>query len=54
MYAIQENELSQLKDLSSFLDAEFNFVNQYAEILRDVKSDWVDECVFCQRDDGPH
>ncbi|EIN05710.1 BAR-domain-containing protein [Punctularia strigosozonata HHB-11173 SS5] len=43
MYAIQENELSQLKDLGSFLDAELSFVNQYAEILRDVKSDWVDE-----------
>jgi SWI/SNF-related matrix-associated actin-dependent regulator of chromatin subfamily D len=43
MYAIQENELHQLKDLGSFLDLELNFVQQYAEVLRDIKSDWVDE-----------
>ena len=43
MYAIQENELEQLRDLTSFLDNEVHFVEQYLEVLRDVKSNWVDE-----------
>lgn len=43
MYAIQENELDQLRDLTGFLDNELRFAEQYVEVLRDVKSNWVDE-----------
>lgn len=45
MYAIQENEVSQLRDLTALLALETNFVEQYLEVLRDVKAGWVDECV---------
>lgn len=45
MHAIQENELVQLHELTSFLDLEINFVQQYLNVLKDVKSDWHDECV---------
>ena len=45
MYAIQENELDQLRDLTSFLDMELHFVEQYVDVLRDVKASWVDEYV---------
>lgn len=45
MHAIQENELVQLRELTSFLDLEINFVQQYLNVLKDVKSDWHDEYV---------
>jgi hypothetical protein len=45
MHAIQENEIGQLRDLTSFLDVEINFVERYLDVLKDVKSDWYDECV---------
>ncbi|KAI0312224.1 hypothetical protein OF83DRAFT_676611 [Amylostereum chailletii] len=37
---IQENEIDQLRDLTTLLDAELNFAQQYAEILKDVKATW--------------
>jgi hypothetical protein len=40
--AIQENEIQQLRDLTNFLDIEINFVQQYLEVLQDVKSNWCD------------
>lgn len=43
MYAIQENELDQLRDLTSFLDTEVHFVEQYLEVLKNVKASWIDE-----------
>lgn len=43
MHAIQENESSQLKDLGSFLDLEINFVQQYFDVLREVKSEWPEK-----------
>ena len=46
MHAIQDNEIHQLKDLSAFLDAELNFAEQYAEVLREIKADWSDQYVF--------
>ncbi|KIP06763.1 hypothetical protein PHLGIDRAFT_128090 [Phlebiopsis gigantea 11061_1 CR5-6] len=48
MYAIQENELEQLRDLTSLLDNEMQFVEQYLEVLRDVKANWVDESTLAQ------
>lgn len=43
MHAIQENEMVQLRELTAFLDLEMNFVEQYLEVLRDVKAGWIDE-----------
>lgn len=43
MYAIQENEVLQLRDLTSFVDLKLNFIEQYLAVLRDVKANWVDE-----------
>lgn len=43
MLAIQENELEQLRELTGFLDMEIHFVQQYLEVLKETRSDWVDE-----------
>ena len=43
MFAIQENELDQLRSLTSFLDEETHFVEQYLEVLKEAKSAWIDE-----------
>ncbi|KAJ3969487.1 hypothetical protein EV361DRAFT_999069 [Lentinula raphanica] len=40
MHLIQENEIDQTRELTAFLDLEMNFVEQYLEVLRDVKSEW--------------
>ncbi|PFH50183.1 hypothetical protein AMATHDRAFT_61501 [Amanita thiersii Skay4041] len=40
MHAIQENEIAQHRELTAFLDLEINFVQQYLDVLKDVKSDW--------------
>jgi hypothetical protein len=45
MIAIQENEIEQLRDLTSFLDAETLFVQQYLDVLKEAKSEWVAESV---------
>jgi hypothetical protein len=46
MHSIQENEIVQLRELTSFLDLEINFVQQYLNVLTDVKSDWYKEYVI--------
>lgn len=46
MHAIQENEVAQLRDLTALLNLEFQFIESYLEILKGVKDEWVDECVF--------
>ncbi|KAG1853156.1 hypothetical protein DFJ58DRAFT_914251 [Suillus subalutaceus] len=43
MQAIQENEIQQLRELTSVLDLELNFAKQYYEVLQDVKANWCDE-----------
>ncbi|KAF9235929.1 BAR-domain-containing protein [Melanogaster broomeanus] len=43
MQAIQENEIVQLRELTTFLDTQFNFARQYFEILQDVKANWCNE-----------
>ena len=43
LYAIQENEVLQLRDLTAFVDLKLNFIEQYLAVLRDVKANWVDE-----------
>jgi len=45
MQAIQENEIQQLRALTSFFDLQFNFAKQYYEVLQDVKTNWCDEYV---------
>ena len=45
MHAIQENEIDQLRDLSKCLEMEIRFAEQYLDVLRGVKEDWVDESV---------
>ena len=45
MHAIQENEIDQLRELSKFLEMEIRFSEQYLDVLRDVKEDWIDEFV---------
>lgn len=46
MHAIQENEIDQLRELSKFLEMEIRFAEQYLDVLRDVKEDWIDEFVI--------
>ncbi|EKM52757.1 uncharacterized protein PHACADRAFT_176772 [Phanerochaete carnosa HHB-10118-sp] len=46
MCAIQEAEIDQLRDLTSFLDTELHFVEQYLEVLREVKVGWVDDATL--------
>ena len=43
MTVIQENEINQLKSLTDLLCLEMNFIQQYMDVLRDVKDGWVDE-----------
>lgn len=43
MNGIQENEIAQLRDLGVFLDMEIRFAENYLEIMKDVKADWVDQ-----------
>ncbi|KAF9221816.1 BAR-domain-containing protein [Gyrodon lividus] len=43
MRAIQENEVLQLRELTTFLDIQLNFAKQYFEILQDVKANWCNE-----------
>ena len=45
MHAIQENEIDQLRELSKFLEMEIKFAEQYVDVLRSVKEDWIDEFV---------
>ncbi|KAJ4485759.1 hypothetical protein J3R30DRAFT_1404979 [Lentinula aciculospora] len=40
MQLIQENEIDQTRELTAFLDLELNYVEQYLEVLKDVKSEW--------------
>ncbi|KAG2133790.1 uncharacterized protein EDB93DRAFT_1173466 [Suillus bovinus] len=48
MQAIQENEIQQLRELTSFLDLELNFAKQYYEVLQDVKANWCDESTLAK------
>ncbi|KAI0351220.1 BAR-domain-containing protein [Trametes cingulata] len=43
MWAIQENEVVQLRELTSFLDLEISFVRSYLDELQKVKDHWIDE-----------
>lgn len=45
MYSIQENEITQLQELTGFLDLEITFVQSYLSELQKVKDGWVDACV---------
>ncbi|KAF8622263.1 hypothetical protein AX15_007140 [Amanita polypyramis BW_CC] len=40
MHAIQENEIAQHRELTGFLDMTINYVQQYLEVLMEVKADW--------------
>ena len=40
MYAIQENEIAQHRELTGFLDMKINYVQQYLEVLMEVRADW--------------
>ncbi|KAG6816839.1 hypothetical protein H0H87_002488 [Tephrocybe sp. NHM501043] len=43
MHAIQDNEMEQLRELTTFVDLEINFVEQYLNVLKDAKAQWYDE-----------
>jgi hypothetical protein len=43
MHGIQENEIAQLRDLGGFLDMEIRFAENYLEVMKDVKANWVDQ-----------
>lgn len=45
MLAIQENEVVQLRELTSFLDLELSYVRSYMEELQKVRDEWIDEYV---------
>ncbi|KAF8555166.1 BAR-domain-containing protein [Imleria badia] len=48
---IQENEILQLRELTTFLDIQLNFARQYCEILNDVKASWCDESTLTKSED---
>lgn len=48
MQAIQDNEIQQLRELTSFLDLELNFAKRYYEVLQDVKANWCDESTLAK------
>ncbi|KAI0640911.1 hypothetical protein C8Q79DRAFT_421652 [Trametes meyenii] len=43
MWAIQENEVVQLRELTNFLDLEMSYVRSYLEELEKIRSGWIDE-----------
>ncbi|KAI0334309.1 BAR-domain-containing protein [Cubamyces sp. BRFM 1775] len=43
MWAIQENEVVQLRELTNFLDLELSFIRSYYEELQKVRDNWIDE-----------
>jgi len=43
MHAIQENETAQLRELTALLELETKFVQQYLNVLEEVKAEWHDE-----------
>jgi hypothetical protein len=45
MRAIQDEEISQLRDLTTFLDLELHFATQYVDVLKNVKAEWCAEYV---------
>jgi hypothetical protein len=46
VHAIQENEIDQLRELTTFLDLEVNFVGQCLDVLKNVKAEWRDKYVL--------
>ncbi len=46
MHAIQDNETTQLRELTNFLDLEIKFVSQYLETLMEVREEWVSVSVL--------
>ncbi|KAG5643177.1 hypothetical protein DXG03_001381 [Asterophora parasitica] len=48
MHVIQEKEIDQLRDLTAFLDLEIGFVEQYLNVLKEVKEGWYDESSVVQ------
>ncbi|KAG2005809.1 cell division control protein 25 [Coprinopsis cinerea AmutBmut pab1-1] len=42
MHAIQELEITQQRELTHFLDIEINYVQQYLDVLKEVRDDWPD------------
>ncbi|KAJ3480054.1 hypothetical protein NLI96_g8628 [Meripilus lineatus] len=48
MHNIQENEVTQLRDLTNLLNLEISFVQQHLDVLRDVKVNWIDEDLISQ------
>ncbi|KAF9528813.1 hypothetical protein CPB83DRAFT_853775 [Crepidotus variabilis] len=42
MHAIQENEHNQLRELTALIDLETNYIQNYLDVLKDVKGDWQD------------
>ncbi|KAL4244252.1 hypothetical protein ABKN59_010043 [Abortiporus biennis] len=52
MYAIQENELEQLRELTALLDLELSFAEQHLEVLRDVKASWVDDKTIAEMEEA--
>ena len=43
MRAIQDEEISQLRELTAFLDLELHFATQYADVLKNAKAEWCTE-----------
>ncbi|KAG6868477.1 hypothetical protein C0993_002242 [Termitomyces sp. T159_Od127] len=43
MHAIQNKEMDQLRELSNFLDQEIHFVENYLNVLNEVKGEWPKE-----------
>jgi hypothetical protein len=46
MHAIQEHEVEQLRELASLLELEMGFVQQYLNVLKEVKAEWDDVYVL--------
>jgi hypothetical protein len=45
MHGIQDREISHQRELTQFLDLEINFVQQYLDVLKEVRDEWPDKYV---------
>ena len=43
IHAIQEEEIDQFRALTGFLDMEIRYAENYLEVMKGIKADWVDE-----------
>ncbi|TFK27306.1 ras-domain-containing protein, partial [Coprinopsis marcescibilis] len=49
IHAIQEHEITQQRELTHFLELEINYVQQYLDVLHEVRDEWPDRNATVKR-----